>query len=138
MTIIHTLSGWQNINTTPAALAADALACEQAHADRLVRTLGLYCETRWQAGEYAGLWDLPLPDDGPGDDDPDGGPQPEPDEARSVDLGALRACVDASVTVGALAALVSSGVYLHRRGLLVDDPARYDWADVQALGRLVA
>jgi hypothetical protein len=65
------------------------------------------------ADEQAGPVDIP--------DEPqpptEGGPGPD-----DVSLSDIRACVDASPTIGALAALVSSGVYLYARSLLVARP----------------
>jgi hypothetical protein len=77
-------AGFYTIESGPAALLSDALASEQAHADRLVRTLGMYCETAWQRRGYSGLWDLPAPDDAPGGDDDEGGPYAEPDDRYDV------------------------------------------------------
>lgn len=54
-----------------------------------------------------------------------------------VDLQDLRAAVDESVTVGVLAALVSSGCYLHSRQLLISDPASPDWATAEAFAAFI-
>lgn len=60
------------------------------------------------------------------------------DERLTIDLGALRAAVEFSVTVGALSALVSSGMYLHARGLLVDQPHLADWTAATQIAQVLA
>jgi hypothetical protein len=71
MTIIRTLSGWRDIDTSPAALTADALACERAHADRIAAAFARHASCAWQ--QAGPDWD-DLPTDAPGDDDPTDGP----------------------------------------------------------------
>lgn len=55
-----------------------------------------------------------------------------------TDLAALRAAVESNVTIGALAALVSSGCYLWRRGLLVDQPHLADWTAARQIAQVLA
>lgn len=130
------------VATERAAQLAATLADEQAERDEPERCANcgsehmaspgngkiycLICGKPWRAAAN--------PETGPQEEEGEGD---DPD-ALTVDLTDLRAAVESGVRVGVLAAIVSSGVYLHSRGLLLDYPAEPDWALVVAVENLVA
>lgn len=114
-TIYTPFVGFSDLDTSDAALMADAHATAAEHADRLYRRFQMHALCEWQQPVCDGLWDLPLPDDGPGEDDPTEGP------AESNPLPA------------APGALVSAAPAVQERASLYRERAaalRYRWAGV--------
>jgi hypothetical protein len=69
-----------DIDTSHAALMADALECAESHADYLYRRFAAHALCAWQQPVCDGLWDLPLPSDFPGTDGDDGTTHSEDDD----------------------------------------------------------